>query len=143
MEGRHLYEWLIGYQKLEQEIYYLDWELETYKSELERWCDPTDLGRYSLTKESKASKLENIIADLELRLAFKINQKYDLEKIIYGFKGLDHHILRMKYVEGLTLKEIAGELGYGYTYIRKRHGRILEDLETRGYKEGTTPIVKP
>lgn len=134
-----MYEWLIGYQKLEQEIYYLDWELETYKAELDRWCDPSDLGRYSLTKDSKASKLEDIISDLERRLAFKINRKFDLEKIIYGFKGLDHHILRMKYVEGLSLKEISVELDHGYYYIRRRHAAILREL---GHKEGTTALDK-
>ena len=137
-----MYEWLNSYQRLEQEIYYLDWELETYKKELERWCDPEDLGRYSLTKESKASKLENIIADLEKRLAWKMNSIYDLRELVYSFKGLNQHILRMKYFEGLTLKEIAQELNHGYTYIRKTHAEILNNLK-RGYNEGTTTLEKP
>lgn len=135
-----MFEWLNGFQKLEQQIYYLDWELETYKSELRRWCDPDDLGRYSLTKDSKASKLESIIENHELRLAYAIDDMFNLRKIIYGFEGLDQHIMRMKYVEGLTLKEIAKELNHGYTYIRKRHSRNLEMV--KGYKEGTIPIVK-
>lgn len=135
-----MYEWLIGYQKLEQEIYYLEWELETYKTELERWCDPTDLGRYALTKESKSSKLEEIIRDHEWRLAFKINRKHELEKIIYGFKGLDQHILRMKYVDGLTLKEIAKELNHGYGYIRNKHRDILKAIE--GDKDVTLGLEK-
>ncbi|MCD4974281.1 hypothetical protein [Enterococcus faecalis] len=136
-----LYEWLNSYQKLEQEIYYLDWELETYKSELERWCDPEDLGRYTLTKDSKASKLEDIIEDREKRLAWKMNSIYDLRKLVYSFKGLDQHILRMKYFEGLTLKEIAKELNHGYDYIRKRHASIIDESK-RGHKKGTTPIDK-
>ena len=142
-----MYEWLNSYQRLEQEIYYLDWELGTYKKELERWCDPEDLGRYSLTKESKASKLENIIDDLEKRLAWKMNSIYDLRELVYGFKGLDQHIMRMKYIEGLTLKEIAKELHHGYTYIKKRHARILHSnkLNTKqeGYQEGTELLEKP
>lgn len=134
-----MFEWLNGYQKLEQEIYYLDWELETYKAELERWCDPDDLGRYSLTKDSKASKLEEVIEDHEKRLAYKMNQIYDLRNLIYNFKGLDQHILRMKYIEGLTLKEIAKELNHGYYYIRRRHAAILKEV---GHKEGTNSIAK-
>lgn len=122
-----LKKWLEGYHKLEQEIYYLNWELETYKSELCRWCNPYDLGKYSLVKESKASKLEDIISDREYKLAHKINDMEDLTRLICSFKGLDQHILRMKYIEGLTLKEIATELDYGYTYIRKRHANLLKE----------------
>lgn len=138
-----MYEWLISYQEMQQRIAFLELELERYKSELERWCDPQDLGRYSLVKESKASKLEDIIEDHEYLLAHEMNHCLDLVNLIYDFKGLDQHIMRMKYVEGLTLKEIAGELGYGYTYIKKRHGNILKALELkRGYQKGTAPIEK-
>ena len=123
-----MYEWLNGYQTLEQEIYYLDWELDVSKKELERWCDPMDLGKYSLTKESRWAKLEEIIADQEKRLAHKMNQIYDLRNLIYSFKGLDQHILRMKYIEGLTLKEIALELKHEYGYIRKTHTKIIHQI---------------
>jgi DNA-directed RNA polymerase specialized sigma subunit len=124
-----LYEWLSKYQEWEQKIALLDWELETYKEELRRWKNPDDLGRYSLVKESKASKLEDIIDNLEYELAVQMNYRYDLRKVIYSFKGIEQHILRMKYVEGLTLKEIASELGYAYEYIRKKHSMILKTVE--------------
>ncbi|MCV3150492.1 sigma factor-like helix-turn-helix DNA-binding protein [Enterococcus faecalis] len=124
-----MYEWLNSYQKLEQEIYYLDWELDTYKSELERWCDPEDLGRYTLTKDSKASKIEDIIEDLEKRLAWKMNSIYDLRKLVYSFKGLDQKVLVAKYIEGLSLKEIACEFGHSYGYIRNKHNQILKKIE--------------
>lgn len=136
-----MYEWLNSYQKLEQEIYYLDWELETYKSELERWCDPEDLGRYTLTKDSKASKLEDIIEDREKRLAWKMNSIYDLRKLVYRFKGLDQKILVAKYIEGLSLKEIACEFGHNYDYIRRKHAKILREI-SKSHKEVTTPIAK-
>lgn len=124
-----MYEWLSKYQEWEQKIALLDWELETYKEELRRWENPDDLGRYSLVKESKASKLEDIIDNLEYELAVQMNYRYDLRKVIYSFKGIEQHILRMKYVEGLTLKEIASELGYAYEYIRKKHSMILKTVE--------------
>lgn len=136
-----MYEWLNSYQKLEQEIYYLDWELETYKSELERWCDPEDLGRYTLTKDSKASKLEDIIADLEKRLAWKRNSIRDLRLLVYGFNGLDQKILVAKYIEGLSLKQIAVEFGHSYDYIRRKHAKILKEI-SKGHKEGTIPLEK-
>lgn len=124
-----MYEWLSKYQEWEQKIALLDWELETYKEELDRWKNPDDLGRYSLVKESKASKLEDIIDNLEYELAVQMNYRFDLRKVIYSFKGIEQHILRMKYVEGLTLQEIADELGYTYQYIRKRHSAILKKVQ--------------
>jgi DNA-directed RNA polymerase specialized sigma subunit len=133
-----LYEWLSKYQEWEQKIALLDWELETYKEELRRWENPDDLGRYSLVKESKASKLEDIIDNLEYELAVQMNYRYDLRKVIYSFKGIEQHILRMKYVEGLTLKEIASELGYAYEYIRKKHSMILRTVEFK--KKYVTPL---
>lgn len=130
-----MYEWLNSYQKLEQEIYYLDWELEVSKKELERWCDPMDLGKYSLTKDSRGAKLEELIEDQEKRLAHNMNQIYDLRNLIYSFKGLDQHILRMKYIEGLTLKEIALELKHDYGYIRKTHAEIIKNSQKGTKKE--------
>lgn len=124
-----MYEWLSKYQEWEQKIALLDWELETYKEELDRWKNPNDLGRYSLVKESKASKLEDIIDNLEYELAVQMNYRFDLRKVIYSFKGIEQHILRMKYVEGLTLQEIADELGYTYQYIRKHHSTILKKVQ--------------
>lgn len=146
-----MYEWLSKYQEWEQKIALLEWELETYKEELKRWENPDDLGRYSLVKESKASKLEDIIANLEYELALQMNYKFDLRKVIYSFKGIEQHILRMKYVERLTLKEIANELGYSYDYLRRKHGKILNKIEfkekyvilhPKGHKEATDPIEK-
>lgn len=124
-----MYEWLSKYQEWEQKIALLEWELETYQEELERWKNPSDLGRYSLVKESKASKLEDIISNIEYELAIQMNYRHDLRKVIYSFKGIEQHILRMKYVEGLTLQEIADELGYTYQYIRKHHSAILKKVQ--------------
>lgn len=134
-----MYEWLSKYQEWEQKIALLEWELEVYQKELKRWENKDDLGRYSLVKESKASKLENIIADLEYKLGALMNQLYDLKKVIYSFRGIEQHILRMKYVEGLTLKEIADELGYTYDHIRRKHSKILNKV---GFKEKYV-ILKP
>lgn len=146
-----MYEWLSKYQEWEQKIAVLDWELGTYKNELKRWKDSNDLGKYSLVKESKASKLEDIIESLEYDLALNMNNLYDLKKVIYSFRGIEQHILRMKYVEGLTLKEIASELGYTYEHIRRKHSQIINKvdfkekyvvLKPKCYKDATAPIEK-
>lgn len=124
-----MYEWLSSFQELEQRIAFLDWKLEKYKAELRRWQNPSDLGQYSIVKESKSANLESIIAGLECDMAIEMNHLRDLKKVIYAFRGLDQHILRMKYINGLNLKEIASELGYTYEYIRRKHSEILRCVE--------------
>lgn len=136
-----MYEWLNSYQEIENKIGYLGFEVERYKEELKRWCNSEDLGRYALVKESRASKIEEIIQQYEWDLAHEMNTLFDLKKVIYGFKGLNHHILRMKYVEGLTLKEIAKELDYSIDHIKKRHSVILKGLKSKQKK--STPFVHP
>ena len=136
-----MYEWLNSFQEIENRISYLEFEVERYKEELKRWCNTEDLGRYTLVKESRASKIEDIIESYEWDLAHEMNTLHDLKAVIYGFKGLNHHILRMKYVEGLTLKEIASELGYGIDHIKKRHSVILKGLKSKNKK--STPFVHP
>lgn len=121
-----MYDWLVGLENIESEIAYAEWKLEKNKEELERWCDPEDLGQYRLTRLSKGARIEEFIQRNERELAFKMNLKYDLVKIIYTFKGLDQEIMRMKHVEGKSLKEIASELGYDYQHIRRRHSKILK-----------------
>lgn len=124
-----MYEWLNSFQEWEQKTALLDWRLNVSQAELERWKDPSDLGRYALTKDSKASKLEEIIADLEHQLAIVMNELYDLKKVIYSFRGPEQHILRMKYIEGLTLQEIADEMGYSYRHTKRKHSELLKKVE--------------
>lgn len=130
-----MYEWLSSYQEIENKINYLEFELERYKDELKRWCSPYDLGKYSLVKESRASKIEEIILGYEWDLAQEMNTLYDLKKVIYGFSGLNHHILRMKYIDGLSLKEIADELGYSLGYVKNRHSAIIKGLKSKDLKK--------
>ena len=53
-----------------------------------------------------------------------MNEEYDLKLLINKFKGLDHQILKMKYVDGMTLEQIAFELHYSTGYIRRKHAEI-------------------
>lgn len=67
-----MYEWLKDYQRLEDEITYLEYHLIRSKNELKRWVhgDSSDI---KLTAESEGAKLENRIEAIEYELAHKIN----------------------------------------------------------------------
>ena len=118
-----MFEWLKDYKKLEEEIAYLEYDLDKSKAELKRWISG-DLQNVRLTAESEGAKVEGRIEAIEYELAYKMNEEYDLRLLINKFTGLDHQILKMKYVDGMTLEQIAFELHYSTGYIRRKHAEI-------------------
>lgn len=111
------------YQKLEEDIAYLDYNLDKIKAELKRWISG-DLQDVRLTAESEGAKVENRIEAIEYELAHKMNAMYDLKHLISRFTGLENRILKMKYVDGMTLEQIALDLHYSSGYIRRKHAEI-------------------
>lgn len=121
--NHQMFEWLKDYKKLEEEIAYLEYSLDKSKAELKRWTSG-DLQNVRLTAESEGAKVEDRIEAIEYELAHKMNEEYDLKLLMNKFAGLDHQILKMKYVDGMTLEQIAFELHYSTGYIRRKHAEI-------------------
>ncbi|PHG70361.1 hypothetical protein [Bacillus toyonensis] len=119
-----MFDWLKNYQKLEEEIAYLAYNLDKTKSELKRWIHG-DLQGIRLSATSEGAKVENRIEAITYELAHKMNEMYDLKVLMSKFRGLDNRILKMKYVDGMTLEQIACELHYHPNYIRKRHAEMM------------------
>ncbi|PER45279.1 hypothetical protein [Bacillus thuringiensis] len=119
-----MFDWLKDYQKLEEEIAYLDYNLDKTKAELKRWISG-DLREVRLTAESEGAKVEGRIEAIEYELAHKMNDMYKLKKLISKFRGLDNKILKMKYVDGMTLEQIAEEISYSSSHIKKKHAEII------------------
>ncbi len=59
-----------------------------------------------------------------------------VDGLINQLTGTEHEIARLKYIDGLTLKEVADRIGYDYTYVRRLHSQMLQ----RSYKKDTAPI---
>ncbi|MEX0134949.1 MULTISPECIES: DUF1492 domain-containing protein [Bacillus] len=118
-----MFNWMKDYQKLEEDIAYLDYNLDKTKAELKRWISG-DLRDVRLTAESDGAKVEGNIEAIEYELAHKMNEVYDLKCLINKFTGLDHQILRMKYIDGMTLEQISYDLHYSSGYIRRKHAEI-------------------
>ncbi|MEK4501177.1 hypothetical protein [Bacillus sp. FSL R12-0069] len=121
-------EWLNDYRKLEDEIIYLENDLDRSKRELKRWVYG-DLQEVRLTEGSEGGKLEDRIAVREHDLAHKMNDMFDFKKVISTFYGLEHKIVYGKYVEGKTLEKIAEELDYSPRYIYNKHSQIKRMIE--------------
>lgn len=123
------YQWLQEYQKLEEEIEILKWKIRKSEMELERWYDPRDLGKVKITNESTASHLEEYIKRDRAFLGEKEFAMEALMIMIERFKGLDNQILKMKYMDGMTLREIAEELNYSYSYIMSKHASMVKTIK--------------
>lgn len=118
------FQWLKDYQQLEYDIAYLEQNLERTKRELKRWVGG-DLMNVRLTPESHGSKVEDIIERIEWELAHKMNDLYDIKKLVSAFEGLEHKILVKKYIEGKTLEQTAHDLNYSYNYIKHKHAELM------------------
>ncbi len=126
--NHHLFDWLRDYQKLEERIAYLDYNLDKTKAELKRWISG-DLRDVRLTTDSDGAKVEGHLAAIQYELAHKMNDMYKLKKLISTFKGLENKIAYLKYVEGMTLEKIAEELNYSPQYIYNKHAAMREKVE--------------
>ncbi|PID15591.1 hypothetical protein CSV63_07370 [Sporosarcina sp. P34] len=123
-----MFEWLKDYQELKQKIEYLEYNLERSGKELHRWVSG-DLAKYKLTAESDGAQLEERIEVIEYELAHNMNDFYDMQKMMKAFKGLESRILFLKYVEGKTLEQIAEDVGYSSSHIKKRHAEIMRAMQ--------------
>lgn len=123
-----LYEWLRDYRKLEDEIAYLEFNLDRTESELKRWTSGDLLG-IKLTAESNGAKVEESIELIKQRLQLKHEELERLVNLIGTFRGLENNILYKKYVEGKTLVSIADELDKSPNYIYNKHAQIMRMIE--------------
>ncbi|MDA1679472.1 hypothetical protein [Bacillus cereus group sp. TH152-1LC] len=123
-----MFDWLRDYQKLEERIAYLDYNLDKAKAELKRWVSG-DLREVRLTAESEGAKVEERIEAIEYELANEMNAMYDLMELINKFKGLDNQILVKKYIYGMTLEQIAWDLNYSPNYIKRKHAEVRKIIK--------------
>ena len=123
-----MYEWLKEYQRLEDEIAFLEFNLEQTERELKRWVEG-DLAKIKLQHDSDGAKVEENIERIKNELEFKKEQLNKLLKLVNSFKGLDNQILKMKYINGMTLEQIAEELNYSVSHIRKRHAELMRTIK--------------
>lgn len=123
-----MYEWLNDYRKLEDEIAYLEFNLERSENELKRWTSGDLLG-VKLTADSNGAKLEESIESIKTELEYKKSDLERLVKLIGTFRGLENNILYKKYVEGKTLVSIADELDKSPNYIYNKHAQMMRMIE--------------
>lgn len=127
-----IFEWVTTLMAIDQELYELQLALDLNETELHRWQNYSnndgDLAKHHtfLTALQKQARLKEVIGSLATREEELKKQRQDIIDTIEKFQGLDQRILKMKYVEGMTLESVAEETGYTYQYIRSRHADIMK-----------------
>lgn len=123
-----MYEWLKDYQQLTQDIDYLEYRLDREETELKRWVEG-DLADVKLQRESIGANLEEQVQKLRKEILYKKEKLQELIQLVEKFEGLDNKILRMKWFEGKTLEQIAIDLNYSYSYIKRKHADIMKMIK--------------
>ncbi|RHW37308.1 hypothetical protein D1B31_16205 [Neobacillus notoginsengisoli] len=123
-----MYKWLKDYQKLEDDLAYLEFNLEQTERELKRWVEG-DLVGVRLQHDSLGAQVEENIEKIKNDIATKTDQKEKIIKLVNTFRGLNHKILKLKYIDGHTLEEIAEILNYSSSHIKKRHAEAVRTIK--------------
>lgn len=121
------FQWLKEYQELDEQILFLKWNLNKSRLELDRWVYG-DLSNVRLEKNSRSSSLEEKIKKIENELKLLNYQKEEMLLLIDSFTGVDNQIVKMKYIDCMSLEEIAEKTGYSESHVRKRHSEIRKTL---------------
>lgn len=105
------------------------------EKELARWSNYSDadgdLAKHQtfLTSLERQVRLKEVIKDLNKRIEKLKKEREEIVKMVDKFQGLEQEILKLKYIEGLTLESIAKEKGYGYQYIKNKHAEIMRRIK--------------
>ncbi|GMC00408.1 sigma-70 family RNA polymerase sigma factor [Enterococcus thailandicus] len=116
-------------------MYELEICLQLNEKELARWSNYVDtdgdLAKHQtfLTSLEKQARLKGVILDLNQRYEKLQKEREEIIQMVDKFTGLDQKILKLKYIDGLTLESIAAETGYTYQYIRSRHADIMRMIK--------------
>ena len=121
---------------------------EDLKSRKEKMS--TNSGLSDMPKTSNKRLLDDVIAELDSK-AWKYHRTYlralkqlsVTEEFIESLEEpLHQNILRLKYIEGLTWRDLAQELDYNERQVRRIHGEILERLANISKSRGTKLIIE-
>ena len=119
-----IYEWVNSLVAIDNELFELKLSIELNEKELSRWTNYIDT-------DGDLAKHQTFLTSLEKQNHLKgvIKEREEIIELIDKFSGLNQKILKLKYVEGLTLESIADETGYSYSYIKSKHAEIMRMVQ--------------
>lgn len=130
-----MFEWLKLYRELDIEQQALEIKKDICVEEIDRWQTindtHVDLGKKHdfLSRVRQIDRIREDLNELNDRLQKIEDKKNRVIKLIDKFDGVENKILKKKYIIGMTLKEIAYDLGYSEQYIRRKHAECIKRIE--------------
>jgi DNA-directed RNA polymerase specialized sigma subunit len=100
--------------------------LKLNKNELSRWKN------YSWGHDGDLAKNQKFLTALQKQNHLKVVIRELNEEIVQTidkFSGLNQKILKLKYIDGLTLEAIANETGYTHQYIKNKHAELMRIIK--------------
>ncbi|WP_143352929.1 hypothetical protein [Enterococcus villorum] len=122
------FKWLKDYRELDEQIFYLKWSLNKSELELARWIEG-DLSTLCLKDNGRVPSLKEKIQNTRQEINLLDEQKKEMLAILETFKGIDNQIVKMKYIDGMKLEDIAEKIDYTVSYVRQRHAGIRKTLK--------------
>lgn len=130
-----MFEWLKLYRDLDMQHKALELKRDISKEEIDRWYSVSyaraDLGKKQdmLSRVRQVDRIREELEELNERIERIERQKNKVLDLINRFEGIEHKILRKKYIDDMTLQEIAYDLGYSEQYIRKKHAECIKRID--------------
>ncbi|WP_461213858.1 hypothetical protein [Lacticaseibacillus sp. GG6-2] len=123
------FSWLKSYLANEEEITSLELDKRRTEVELKRWLDG-DLSHVRIQKHSHGAKVEEALAEIDKALSEDYQLRDLTLDLIRHFDGIENQILRRKYVDGMSLIDIANcdDISYSYSTIKKIHAELKHTL---------------
>lgn len=127
--GKSSFDWLKEYTELREDNALYNWKLMKLYNESARWTDG-DLARMHVSGEqSRPAQIDREIARIKQELKFNESMCDGLTKLIDKLTDTDSQILKLKYIDKMSLEDIAKELGYSFSHIKKRHAELHKTLD--------------
>jgi hypothetical protein len=112
------------YQDLCREIDVYEIRIRDLEAEYKFWYKACHQGGFPL--DTCLIRMKDICDRVEMYsriLDEKEKRRKEMEQHIAGFEGLEHRVAYMRDIQGMTLPEIAAELGYSYDWVKKLSAR--------------------
>ncbi|ASC09221.1 sigma-70 family RNA polymerase sigma factor [Pediococcus pentosaceus] len=130
------FDWLKDYLSIDEDIRYLKWKINKMKAEEERWSTG-DLFHIHLEAKSTGSHTMDNYEEYQKQVEALQQEQKALLALVNTFKGYSNDLLRLKYIEGKTLEEIAEILGYSESAIQRKRAELHRCLDWLDHWEET------
>lgn len=130
-----MFEWLKLYRDLDMQHKALELKRDISKEEIDRWYSVSyaraDLGKKQdmLSRVRQVDRIREELEELNERIERIERQKKKVLELIDRFEGIEHKVLKLKYVDGMTHGQIADELGYAEQSIKNIHSRLIKQID--------------